>query len=99
MKVNDRNRGVIDPRVGGAGGVAPGGAGDPATGPGATDQVSVSDTARELARLKAEVGDPGAVDEYRVATLHALTGQGRYTPDVRGTAEAFVREVVGDLLA
>lgn len=99
MKVNDRNRVLIDPRIGGAGGVAPDGGAGATTGPGGGDQVSVSETARALARLKAEVGDPGAADEYRVATVRALTERGGYTPDVRGAAEGFLREAAGDLLA
>ena len=98
MKVNDRNRGVIDPRVGAAG-IGPQGQTDPPAGSDGTDQVSVSDAARELARLKGEVGDPGEVDSYRVATLQGLTQQGRYTPDLRGAAEGFLRQVAGDLLA
>ncbi|HZP41916.1 MAG TPA: flagellar biosynthesis anti-sigma factor FlgM [Candidatus Binatia bacterium] len=99
MKVNDRNRGVLDPRVSELGGIAPdGGAGAPG-GVGEADQVSVSETARELARLKAEVGDPNAVDEYRVATLRALTAEGRWAPDLRATAEALLRHVVSDLVA
>jgi anti-sigma28 factor (negative regulator of flagellin synthesis) len=98
MKVNER-KSVPDPRVGGAGGVAPGGSVPEGTGAGADDQVSVSETARELARLKGEVGDVEGVRADRVASLRNATTDRRYVPDARGAATGLVREVLGDLLA
>lgn len=99
MKVNER-KGVLDPRVGGTPGVTPADGLPPATGSTSGDQVSVSETARELARLRGEVDgvDDGVAGE-RVASLQAATARGAYLPDVRETAERLLRDVLEELLA
>jgi hypothetical protein len=97
MKVSER-KGILDPRLGGASGVTPGGETPPAAGPGGGDQVSVSEMARELARLRAEVGDVEGGNE-RVAALAAAADRGVYVPDVRAAAEGLLREALSDLLS
>jgi flagellar biosynthesis anti-sigma factor FlgM len=99
MKVNER-KGVLDPRLGvaqpvgpdtqsaAAGGVEPG-----------DDQVTVSETARELARLRTEVGDVEATREDRVSTLRALVARGDYSADPRVVARKLLRELTGELVA
>ena len=98
MKVNER-KGVVDPRVGAPTGVAPDGSQPAPTAPAAGDQVSVSDAARELARLKSEVGDLDGVREDQVAVLQAVTEGGGQVASPRQTAQKLLREVLGELLA
>jgi len=97
MKVDDRKT-VLDPRVGGTPAPAPGGhAAVGGTAP-ASDRVSVSDTARDLARLRAAVGDAGTVREEKIAALREAVENGSYHPDVRETAKKLLRELIGDLV-
>src|SRR5262245_36143511 len=97
MKVDDRKN-VLDPRVGGTQAPAPGGQ-SPVSGgaPASADQVSVSDTARDLAKLRSAVGDPGTVREEKIAKLREAVENGSYHPDVRETAKKLLRELLGDL--
>jgi negative regulator of flagellin synthesis FlgM len=97
MKVDDRKT-VLDPRVGGTQTPAPGGQ-SPVSGgaPASADQVSVSDTARDLAKLRSAVGDPDVVREEKVATLREAVENGSYHPDVRETAKKLLRELLGYL--
>jgi flagellar biosynthesis anti-sigma factor FlgM len=99
MKVNER-KGVSDPRLGVALPVGPE-AQAPAAGSveSGGDQVSVSETARELARLRGEVGDVQATREDRVAALRSQVEQGSYSADLRIVARKLLREVTGDLIA
>jgi negative regulator of flagellin synthesis FlgM len=96
MKVDDRKT-VLDPRVGGAQTPAPGGQAPVSGGAPAADQVSVSDTARDLAKLRSAVGDPDAVREEKIAKLREAVENGSYHPDVRETAKKLLRELLGDL--
>jgi flagellar biosynthesis anti-sigma factor FlgM len=98
MKVGER-KSVLDPRVGGAVGPAPAAGPPPAAASTGGDQVSVSETARELAHLRAEVGDVDTVAAEQVASLRAAAARGAYVPDVRGAAERLLREVLEELLA
>jgi flagellar biosynthesis anti-sigma factor FlgM len=97
MKVDDRKT-VLDPRVGGTQAPAPGDR-SPASGEGSTsaDQVSVSDTARDLAKLRSAVGNPDIVREEKIAKLREAVENGSYHPDVRETAKKLLREILGDL--
>lgn len=96
MKVNDR-KGVGDPRVVGPNGVRPEGAPAPEP-PAQGDQVSVSEAARALARLRGEVGDPGAVDQAKVENLASVIAKGEYSADLREVAKRLMRELLGDAL-
>ena len=102
MKIND-GKGVQGPLLDGSGAVRPapaagadrhGDAGVPTA-----DQVSVSETARKLAQLHAEVGDPAAVRQERVEGLRAVMAKGQYSADIGRVAEQFLRETLGGLLA
>ena len=98
MKVDDR-KSVLDPRVGGAQAPVPGGPAPLSGGaPASADQVSVSDTARDLAKLRSAVGDPDSVREEKIAKLREAVENGTYHPDVRETAKKMLRELLGDLL-
>ena len=96
MKVNDR-KGVTDPRLVGLSAVRPTGGTIPPALP-AGDRVSVSEAARALARLRAEVGDVGAVDQAKVESLASLVARGQYTVDLREVARRLLRELIGDVL-
>ena len=97
MKVDDR-KSVLDPRVGGPQAPAPGAPADaPGTPAPSADQVSVSDTARDLAKLRSAVGDPDGVREEKVAKLREAIENGSYHPDVRETAKKLLREILGDV--
>jgi flagellar biosynthesis anti-sigma factor FlgM len=96
MKVNDR-KGVGSPHVVGPSGVRPDGLILPPAPP-AGDQVSVSEAARELARLRAEVGDVGIVDQTKVENLASVVAKGQYTADLREVARRLLRELIGDVL-
>jgi len=67
----------------------------PASAPG-RDTVEVSSLARTLASLRREVGDPGAVDEARVAELRARIADGSYAPAPRDVAQALLRELAAN---
>jgi anti-sigma28 factor (negative regulator of flagellin synthesis) len=60
--------------------------------------VSVSEAARELARLRAEVEDVGVVDPMRVENLASVVAKGQYTADLREVARRLLRELIGDAL-
>ena len=92
MKVSDRKT-TLDPGIAGPGAVRPG---DPGVS-GPTDQVSVSESARRLIRLRAEIGDPQAVRTERVASLQAVIAKGRYSVDLKDVAQKVLRDLLGDL--
>jgi hypothetical protein len=60
--------------------------------------VSVSDAARELARLRAEVGDLDAIRGEAVSGLSAVMAKGQYSADFRMVAQKVLRELLGELL-
>ena len=94
--VNDR-KGMGNPHVVGPSGVRPDGLITPPAPP-TGDQVSVSEAARELARLRAEVGDVGFVDRRKVENLASVVAKGQYTVDLREVARRLLRELIGDVL-
>ena len=99
MKIQER-KGVLDPRLGGPDPVRPdGGASGESVAPGSGDQVTVSEAARDLARLRAEVGDLGAVRQDKVEGLAAVMAKGQYSADFHDVAEKVLREVLGEVLA
>ena len=100
MKVDDR-KGLQTPAVGALGAVQPAAGTAGPSAPSTTDQVSVSDTARQLAQLKAEVGDVAQVDATRqekIQGLRAVMAKGQYSADIEDVARKLLRQVVGDLL-
>jgi anti-sigma28 factor (negative regulator of flagellin synthesis) len=98
MKVSER-KGLLDPKIGGPGPVRPDGGAVAPAGPPTIDQVSVSDAARELARLRAEVGDVDTVRVAKVEGLSAVMAKGQYSADVRDVARKVLRHVLGELVA
>ena len=96
MKINDR-KDVLDPQLIGPDAVrgGPRGAGDGADPEASGDRVTVSDAARDLARLRAQVGDVDAVRSERVAALRAALDAGEYRVD----PAALAKSVLGELLA
>ena len=99
MKVDER-KGPQAPNVGGPGAIQPAAGTASPSAPSATDQVSVSDTARRLAQLRAEVGDVSveAVRQEKVQGLRAVMAKGQYTADLEDVARKLLREVLGGLL-
>ena len=98
MKISDRNP-VLDAQLGGTDAIRPeGGGGGPSTTPVAGDRVSVSETARELAALRTQVGDPGSIRPERVAILQSAIDNGRYDVDPHDVARSVLREVAADAL-
>ena len=97
MKIDDR-KGVLDPQLVGTDPTRPDGraAVPPAAQTG--DRVSVSDTARQLAGLRAAVGDLDGVRQERVAVLQSAIDAGRYDVDPQAVAQSFLREVTADAL-
>jgi anti-sigma28 factor (negative regulator of flagellin synthesis) len=97
MKVNERN-GVQSRGVDGPGGPrldAPAEPPPPAT---AEDRVSVSDTARELARLKADLGPVDLLRPDRVASIRDVMAKGQYSADPPQVARNFLRDILSQLL-
>jgi flagellar biosynthesis anti-sigma factor FlgM len=60
------------------------------------DKVELSALARALATLRAEVGDPEAVDAERVAELRTAVGNGTYDPPAGDVADALLRELAAN---
>jgi flagellar biosynthesis anti-sigma factor FlgM len=100
MKIND-GKGVQGPTLDGTGAVRPTPAGVDRRGDAGTpaDQVSVSDTARHLAQLHAEVGNPDAVRQDKVDGLRAVMAKGQYSADLGAVAQKFLHETLSGLLA
>ena len=93
MKIDER-KGVLDPLVG----VLPGhGVGATALS-GARDRVSVSETARELVHLRAELGGVELLRMEKVTGLRAVMAKGSYSSDVRDVSRKLLRELLGQLV-
>jgi flagellar biosynthesis anti-sigma factor FlgM len=94
MKINER-KGVLDSQLAGIDPIRPEGrpvvAGEGDTG----DRVNVSDTARQLAGLRALVGDVDGIRPERVAVLQAAIDAGTYAPDGDAVARAVLRDSLG----
>ncbi len=69
----------------------------PASGRG--DRVELSPLARALQSLRAEVGDPEAVDADRVAQLRAAVSNGSYDAPAQDVANALLRELAANRIA
>ena len=78
---------------------ATGGPSRPAAGTGAADSVELSGAARQLQRLRAEVGDVETVGVDRVAALQQRVDAGEYHPPAREVAERLLSELASDALA
>src|SRR5262245_36749101 len=96
MKITD-GKGLLDPKV-----ICPeaiqGGGGRKAVGSTsqARDRVSVSAAARDLARLREEVGSVDAVRESRVAELRTAVATGQYRVDAFAVARSVLRDLMSD---
>ena len=100
MKINEQ-KGVLDSHLGGPDAVRQRSGTTPAPGrleAPAGDRVSVSDGARELARLRAAVGDVDGIRSERVEALRAEVSAGRYQVDLEATARKLLGELLGELL-
>jgi flagellar biosynthesis anti-sigma factor FlgM len=97
MKVNDRK--VLNRVVEGTAGVRPD-ASAAATPPAAPeDRVSVSDTARELARLRSDLGPVDLMRPEKVASIQDVMAKGQYSADPPHVARDFLREMLSQLLS
>ena len=99
MKVDDR-KGPQEARLSGPGAIQPAAGAAGPSGTPATDHVSVSDTARRLAQLRAELGDVSVetIREAKVQGLRAVMAKGQYSADIEDVARKLLRDVVGGLL-
>lgn len=61
-----------------------------------TDRVSVSEEARTLSRLRAEVGDVGAIRTERVEELRTKIAQGEYRVDLKAVARKLLESIFGE---
>jgi anti-sigma28 factor (negative regulator of flagellin synthesis) len=97
MKVNER-KGVLSRGVEGPGAIRPDAPSEasPAT---AEDRVSVSDTARELARLRNELGPVDLLRPERVASIQDIMAKGQYSADPPRVARDFLRDILTQLLS
>ena len=98
MKVNGR-KGAITHGVEGPGSVrldGPNEAPPPASG---EDRVTVSDTARELARLRNELGPVDSVRTDHVASIRDVMAKGQYSADPPRVARDFLHEILSQLLS
>jgi flagellar biosynthesis anti-sigma factor FlgM len=94
MRVDER-KGVVGPSIEGRTAVRDDA---PPAGTAAPDRVSVSDAARELAGLRAEVGPVDGVRTERVADLRRAIAAGAYRVDPSEVAVSVLRDVLGTLL-
>jgi len=99
MKVD--RKGPQAPSVGGAGAVQPAAGAPTPTSSQANDQVSVSETARQLAQLRAAVGDvepDAAISAAKVEGLRSIMAKGQYSADLEDVARKLLRDALGGLL-
>jgi flagellar biosynthesis anti-sigma factor FlgM len=99
MKVNDR-KGVLNRAVECTAGVRPSDASAAATTPAAPeDRVSVSDAARELSRLRSDLGPVDLVRPEKIASIQDVMAKGQYSADPPRVARDFLREILSQLLS
>jgi len=98
MRVNGRKE-LPNPLVSGIKAVRHGPLAAPAAAPAADDQVSVSETARQLAILCVGVGNVSLVREGKVTGLRAVMAKGQYSADFQNVARDVLRELLGQLLS
>jgi flagellar biosynthesis anti-sigma factor FlgM len=97
MRVNGR-KDLPEPLVSGVASVRHGPLAAAAAAPAADDQVSVSETARQLAILRIGVGNVSLVREEKVTGLRAVMAKGQYSADFQNVARDILRELLGQLL-
>jgi flagellar biosynthesis anti-sigma factor FlgM len=98
MKIHER-KGVLDPRLGGPDAIPTDGRGPaPAPSAGGSDQVSVSEISRELARIRTQVGDVDEVRAEKVRGLQAVMAKGQYSADIRDVARKLLQEILGQVV-
>jgi flagellar biosynthesis anti-sigma factor FlgM len=97
MKIHERKP-LPDPVVASVPG-AHGGALPASAATGSRDRVSVSETARELARLRTELGAVDVLRPERVTGLRAVMAKGNYSADFENVARKLLRELLGQLLS
>ncbi len=67
-----------------------------APAPAAGDRVSVSEEARTLARLRADLGDVDAIRSDKVETLRGQIERGEFKPDLKAVARKLLGAIFGD---
>ena len=96
MKITD-GKGVLDPQLTGPDGIrGERGGKTEGTTPAAGDRVSVSEAARDLARLRAQVGELDEGREDRVSELRAALAAGQYRVDPTAVARSVLRDLLSD---
>ena len=98
MKVNER-KGVLNRGVEGPTGPRLDSPSEPAPPATAEDRVSVSDTARELARLRSDLGPVDLLRPERVASIQDVMAKGQYSADPPRVARDFLRDILTQLLS
>jgi flagellar biosynthesis anti-sigma factor FlgM len=98
MKVNER-KGVLNRGVEGPGAVRPDAPTEAPPPAAAEDRVTVSDTARELARLRNELGPVDLVRPERIASIQDVMAKGQYSADPPRVARDFLRDILSQLLS
>jgi|SRR5690349_8210080 len=97
MKVNDR-KGLPSQGVQAPTGARLDGPAEPPAPAAAEDRVSVSDTARDLARLRADLGPVELFREDKVASIRDVMAKGQYSADPPDVARHLLRDVLAQLL-
>jgi flagellar biosynthesis anti-sigma factor FlgM len=98
MKVNDR-KGVVNRGVEGPGPVGLDAPGAPAAPSVPEDRISVSDMARELAKLRNELGPIDQVRTEKIASIQDIMAKGQYSADPPRVARDFLRDILAQLLS
>jgi anti-sigma28 factor (negative regulator of flagellin synthesis) len=97
MRITRRSS-IQSPAVGGT--TAAGNGGTRSSSTGATgDSVELSDAARTLQRLRAEIGDLDAIATDAVQALQQRVDSNEYHPAPRVVAKRLLTELASDLLA
>ena len=98
MKVNER-KGLVSRGVEGSGAIRPDAPSEAPPPGSAEDRVTVSDTARELARLRSELGPVDLMRADRVVSIQDVMAKGQYSADPPRVARDFLGEILAQLLS
>jgi flagellar biosynthesis anti-sigma factor FlgM len=103
MKITDHPIGPLGPGAAARPGETSGVASDPTraragrqTPPATEDKVSVSDEARTLGRLRAELGEVDGIRADKVAELRGQIERGEYLPDLKQAARKLLEAIFGE---
>ena len=98
MKVN-QGKGPLNRGVEGIAGPRLDGPSEPAPADAGEDRVSVSDTARELSRLRGDLGPVDLLRPEKVASIQDIMAKGQYSADPPRVAHDLLRDLLSQLLS